>query len=69
MSRKIGTEQRQIGFVIATSFLILLVPSLAARLTGWRWRPWLPGQEGYGSVTGEAWKMASNVAQHSRAGL
>ena len=69
MSRRIGAEERQISFVVAISFLILLVPSMAARLTGWRWRPWLPGQEGYDSVTREAWKMALNVAQHSRAGL
>ena len=49
--------------VIEGVCLLAFLPIAAvARLDGWRWQPWPPGPEGYGSVLSEARAMASTVA-------
>ena len=40
-------------------FIVMLVPSLLARMTGWRWQPWAPGGNGRSSIVGEAMSAAS----------
>jgi len=54
MSRVPDDDRRQLQRMIQLGFIALLVPALIARLTGWRWRPWPPGPEGYSSIVAEA---------------
>lgn len=54
MSRFPDADRRQLQRMIQISFIALLLPALIARLTGWRWRPWPPGPEGYSSIIAEA---------------
>lgn len=42
------------------AFLALLPITFLAMLTGWRWRPWTPGPDGYKSFFKEA-DSAANV--------
>lgn len=50
----IGKQQRQFSWMVAAVFVLLLVPAAIGRLSGWSWRPWPPGREGYRSIVGEA---------------
>jgi light-harvesting complex 1 beta chain len=47
-------DDRQFHWMVTIGFLILLVPAAIARVSGWRWRPWPPGPEGYRSIVSEA---------------
>ncbi|MDJ0869971.1 MAG: hypothetical protein QNK03_28020 [Myxococcota bacterium] len=47
-------ESRQFDRLIAISLGLFVVVAALGRLTGWRWRPWPPGRDGYGSILGEA---------------
>jgi len=40
--------------MVFLAFLVLLFPAALARATSWRWKPWPPGADGYGSIVGEA---------------
>ena len=56
-------EDRMSTWLIeASCFTVLLPIALLARLTGWRWRPWPSGPEGYGSVFGETLTRARVLA-------
>lgn len=55
--------------VFVSSYPFLLTAAALARMTGWRWRPWPPGRDGYRSIVGETSRMAGQVAQLSRGGL
>ena len=68
---RVRTVARFQGYdlVFCTSLPFLLVVASAARLTGWRWRPWPPGRHGYRSVVRETFDRARQVAQLSCAGL
>lgn len=57
-NRSMAREHRQFRWLVLVGFLLLLVPAALARLSGWRWRPWPPGREGYRSVVGEAREAA-----------
>ena len=46
----------------ASCFTILLPITVVARLSGWRWRPWPPGPDGYNSVLGETRSMSRVLA-------
>jgi hypothetical protein len=41
------------------AFLLLLPIAIAARVTGWRWKPWSPGPGGYRSCFREADSIAN----------
>jgi hypothetical protein len=45
---------RQLRVLVAIGALILIVPATIGWLTRWRWQPWPPGRDGYGSVLHEA---------------
>ena len=53
-------EERQLHRMLTVAFLLLLVPATIARLTGWRWRPWPAGPEGYRSIVSEARSAADS---------
>jgi hypothetical protein len=55
---QIEQETRQYRRMVAAGFLILLVPAAIASMTGWRWRPWPPGPDGYRSFVSEAKEAA-----------
>ena len=42
-------------------FIVLLPVALLAAVTGWRWQPWPPGNQGYRTFVHEA-KIAASVA-------
>lgn len=54
----IDRESRQFHWMVAVGFLLFLGPAAIARLSGWRWRPWPPGREGYRSIVAEAREAA-----------
>lgn len=62
-------RQREDDLVFFTSYPFLLTVAAVARLTGWRWQPWPPGRDGYGSIVRETSDMACRVAELSRGGL
>jgi hypothetical protein len=43
-------------------FLVLFPVALVAALTGWHWKPWPPGPDGYGNVIAESSSMARMLA-------
>ena len=43
-------------------FAALLPIALLARLSGWSWRPWEAGPNGYESATRAAWSQAKTTA-------
>ena len=47
------------------SFVAFLPIALVARLTGWHWRPWAPGPDGYQSVFREAAAIADVIVGQS----
>ena len=49
----------------AICFAVFLPVAMLASIGGWRWHPWPPGPEGYGSVIDEARSMARTVAEIS----
>lgn len=63
---EIGTSKRREDltgrFIQAICFLVFLPVALVAGLTGWHWRPWPPGPDGYNNVFAEANSMARMVA-------
>ncbi len=69
MTNRMIEEQRGIRWLIAAIFLLLLVPAVAGRLTGWRWQPWPITAGGRRSAIGAALDEASLVAQFAYAGL
>jgi hypothetical protein len=50
----VAQEARQFRWMVGACFLLLLVPATIASLSGWRWRPWPPGRQGYRSIIAEA---------------
>jgi len=46
----------------AVCFAVFLPIAFLAMLCGWRWQPWPPGPDGYGSVLSEARSMARTIA-------
>jgi hypothetical protein len=69
MNHTVGTtsmrkrEDRLSTWLIeASCFSVLLPISLLARITGWRWKPWPPGPDGYGSVFRETRTMSRVLA-------
>jgi len=62
-------DRRQLGRLLVAGFVLLLVPATLARLTGWRWQPWPPGPQGYGSIVGEARSAADAYVPLAFSGL
>lgn len=67
--RSAAQEARQFRWMVAACFLLLLVPATIASLSGWRWRPWPPGREGYRSILGEAKEAAQTYVVFAFRGL
>ena len=53
---------RSCRFIEGVCLAVFLPIAAVARTVGWRWQPWPPGPEGYGSVFAEARSMARVVA-------
>jgi hypothetical protein len=51
-------EHRQFRWMVAVALPLLLVVATIGRLSGWWWRPWPPGREGYRSIFSEAKEAA-----------
>ena len=49
-------------FVLVVCFAVLLPVAIVARLSGWRWRPWPAGANGYRSAFAEARHMSATIA-------
>ena len=49
-------------FIWLVCFAVLLPVAIVARLSGWRWRPWPAGANGYRSVVREALRKSATVA-------
>ena len=69
MTRRMIEEERNMRWMVAVLFLLLLAPAIAGRLTGWRWQPWPIRQGGRRSAVGAALDEAVTVAHLSYAGL
>lgn len=50
------------------SFALSLPIAIAARLTGWRWKPWASGPGGYKSPIREADSIANTIVGLSMSG-
>ena len=49
-------------FLLLVCFAVLLPIAFVARLSGWRWKPWPAGDEGYRSPIQEAKAAAVTIA-------
>ncbi len=61
----VDREDRQLRRMLAAGFVLFLVPATVAWLTGWRWRPWPPGPEGYRSIVSEARAAAGTYVPYA----
>jgi hypothetical protein len=62
VSERKRSDLRNCRFIERICFVVFLPVALLAGMSGWRWRPWPPGPEGYGSALGEARSMARLIA-------
>ncbi len=62
-------EDRQMSRLLVAGFLLFLVPATVGRATGWRWRPWPPGPDGYGSIVSEARQAADTYVPIAFTGM
>lgn len=44
-------EAQEFHGVFMTSFALFTVIAIIAHVLAWMWRPWIPGPEGYSSLT------------------
>lgn len=44
-------EAREFHGVFMTSFIVFTIVAIIAHILAWMWRPWLPGPEGYTSLS------------------
>ena len=44
-------EAKEFHTIFMTSFIIFVVIAIVAHILAWQWRPWLPGPEGYATIT------------------
>jgi light-harvesting complex 1 beta chain len=54
-------DYRQYRRLFGLCFVVFLIVASMARMTGWRWKPWPPGPEGYRSIIAEAKREAHIV--------
>lgn len=59
------SDWRSFQRTVRTALIFFLAVACVARLTGWRWRPWPPGPNGYGSILHEARDAAENCVATS----
>lgn len=45
------SEAKEFHSIFMTSFIIFTVIAVIAHFLVWNWRPWLPGVNGYASLT------------------
>ena len=69
MTKEAKREQREFYLFVASIFMLLIIPATIARMTGWRFRPWPPGANGYQSVFSETKRAAMGFAPYVFAGL
>jgi light-harvesting complex 1 beta chain len=43
-------EAQEFHKIFMQSFIIFTVVAVIAHILAWFWRPWLPGEEGYGAL-------------------
>jgi light-harvesting complex 1 beta chain len=44
-------EAQEFHKIFVTSFLVFTAVAIVAHLLVWLWRPWIPGPDGYASLT------------------
>ncbi len=44
-------EAKEFHSIFVTSFILFTVVAIIAHFLVWNWRPWLPGVNGYASLT------------------
>jgi light-harvesting complex 1 beta chain len=44
-------EAKEFHGIFMTSFILFTIIAIIAHVLVWMWRPWLPGPEGYSSLT------------------
>jgi light-harvesting complex 1 beta chain len=42
-------EAKEFHRIFVTSFLLFTAIAIVAHVLAWMWRPWLPGEQGYGA--------------------
>jgi light-harvesting complex 1 beta chain len=44
-------EAKEFHSIFMTSFILFTIIAIIAHVLVWMWRPWLPGPQGYSSLT------------------
>lgn len=57
------SEAQEFHGVFMTSFVLFTIVAIIAHILVWLWRPWLPGEEGYTSLTDGITVAAAAVTQ------
>jgi light-harvesting complex 1 beta chain len=52
-------EAKEFHSIFMTSFILFTIIAIVAHVLVWMWRPWLPGPNGYSSLTDGLHKVAS----------
>ena len=52
-------EAKEFHSIFMTSFILFTVIAIIAHVLVWMWRPWLPGPQGYSSLTDGVHHVAS----------
>jgi len=54
-------EAREFHRLFVTSFIVFTIIAIIAHFLVWQWRPWLPGTQGYTSIS-ESMQGVTDVA-------
>ena len=57
-------EAKEFHGIFMTSFIVFTVVAIIAHFLAWQWRPWLPGPEGYASLTDGVNMAVSYITSH-----
>lgn len=58
-----AAEAREFHRLFVTGFIGFTLVAIVAHILAWAWRPWLPGEEGYGALMDGA-KVAANAVMN-----
>ncbi len=55
-------EAKEFHGIFMSSFIAFVIIAVVAHVLVWMWRPWIPGPEGYASVTDSVQHALTTVA-------